>query len=149
DLYDLFEIGRGSLLFYVGDVCGKGPEAAALGGLVRHTLRAGAIRERRPRRRLQLLNAVILNEDPSVRFCTIALGRLQLRPHAARVTLACAGHPYPLLLRADGTVETLQCRGLLIGVFPDFELSERRLELGPGETLLLYTDGVSERRHAG
>jgi hypothetical protein len=131
----------------IGDVCGKGVEAAALTGLTRHTLRATALKESSPARVLSDLNEVLLREDGD-RYCTAALGRVELHDRGANVTMACGGHPLPLVLRAGGRVERLGVPGSLIGVFEDVAIDDRDTELGPGDALILYTDGVLDPRRS-
>ncbi len=149
DFYDLFEMADGAWAIAIGDVCGKGTAAAALTGLFRHTLRAAAVREDMPSRVLALTNDAILDQIDDTRFCTAAFLRLVADEHGAKVEMSCGGHPEPLLLRADGGVETVNCRGTLLGVMPDPRLVDEYLELAPGDSLLLYTDGVTEARSDG
>ena len=149
DFYDVFETADGSWTVVVGDVEGKGPEAAAVTGLARHTIRAAAVRERSPSRILSLLNEVLIRDHEVPRFCTVALGKLTVGGGRASVAVALGGHPSPLLVRADGTVETIEVRGTLLGLFPAPAMPETVVELGPGESLVLYTDGVTEARREG
>jgi serine phosphatase RsbU (regulator of sigma subunit) len=144
DFYDLFETGQGDWVTVVGDVCGKGAEAAALTGLVRHTIRAVAVRVMEPSRVLRQVNRQILRAKAD-RFCTASVARI--RPNGARMqlTVSCAGHPPPLVYRPGRTVESTACEGTLLGVFGDLELVDRSIELDPGDTVVLYTDGVVER----
>jgi serine phosphatase RsbU (regulator of sigma subunit) len=115
-------------------------------GMVRHTIRAAAIRERAPSRVLGTLNAAVARQTSDDRFCTAVAVRL--RPLGDRVNawVAVAGHPPPLLRRADGSLTWLRPTGSLLGVFEDAELSEVELALAPGDVLVLYTDGVTEVR---
>lgn len=146
DFYDAFEIGGGEWTMALGDVCGKGPDAAVLMGMVRHTIRAAAIRERAPSRVLGMVNAAVARQTNDDQFCTAVAARL--RPQGERVTawLAVAGHPSPLLRRTDGSITWVRPTGALLGVFDDPELSDVELTLGPGDVLVLYTDGVTEVR---
>ena len=147
DFYDVFESARNDWAIVIGDVCGKGPEAAALAALVRYTTRAAAVQTRRPRLVLNLVNEVVLRQSEE-QFCTAAY--LRLRPEGAgtRLTISCAGHPLPMLLRAAGEVETVPCRGRVLGPFPDLASVDRVERLDPGDALLLYTDGVTDARSA-
>jgi serine phosphatase RsbU (regulator of sigma subunit) len=129
----------------MGDVCGKGVAAASLTALARYTVRAGAI-EGAPASVLRLLNRAILDSDAGERFCTIAHARLEPSEGRARVTLACGGHPLPLLLRADGTVEEVGLPGTAVGLFPEVQLTEVELTLEAGDALAFYTDGFTEAR---
>lgn len=144
DFYDVFELPDSNWVALMGDVCGKGPEAAALTGLARHTIRAAATRESVPSRALEILNRALLEQRDDHVFCTVAYLRLHPGPDGVRLTVASGGHPLPLVLRADGTVHTAGRPGTLIGIFPDPELHDRVEDLGPGDTIVLFTDGVTE-----
>jgi serine phosphatase RsbU (regulator of sigma subunit) len=146
DFYDVFEVGDSSWSVVVGDVCGKGVEAAALTGMARHTLRGAALRETSPSGALEDLNRVMLREDGE-RFCTVALGRLERREDALELAVACGGHPAPLVVHRDGRVETVGAPGSLLGVFDDVTLQDRSLELGPGDQAVFFTDGLLDPRH--
>jgi PAS domain S-box-containing protein len=145
DFYDVFERARDEWVVVIGDVCGKGPEAAALTGLTRYTLRATVMKEPRPSRALAVLNDVILREGAD-RFCTAALGRLIRRGQRVLLTVSCGGHPRPHVLRRDGVVEPVGRHGTLLGSFPDPSLSEDVVELFPGDAVIFYTDGLVEDR---
>ena len=147
DFYDVFEIGEGEWTVALGDVCGKGPDAAALMGMVRHTIRAAAIRERAPARVLATVNAAVGRQTSDEQFCTAVAARL--RPQGDRRRSpgsSVAGHPPPVVLRSDGSLQWIRGGGALLGVFDDAQLTEEELRLGPGDTLILYTDGVIEER---
>lgn len=149
DFYDFFEAEDGRWSVVIGDVCGKGADAAALTGLARHTIRAASMREPSPAAVLRDLNEVILRNDTVQRFCTVAIARLQRRDDRFTMTAACGGHPAPVVIRADGRVEVGECRGSLIGVMEDVELVDRSVELEPGDAVVFYTDGVTEARVNG
>jgi serine phosphatase RsbU (regulator of sigma subunit) len=149
DFYDLFDTGDGAWGIVVGDVCGKGPEAAAVTGQARYTLRAAAVRQRRPSRILQTLNEALCQQRSDSRFCTVAYLRMRRTPEGARLTVSCGGHPPPLVLRADGTVEKVGRPGTLLGVFPDPDLSDQLAELSSGDSVVLYTDGLIGARSGG
>jgi len=149
DFYDVFPSGESSWAAVIGDVCGKGPEAAAVTGLARHTIRAAAILERRPSSVLATLNDAVVQQRSDHLFCTICYVRLKVNPTTIRATVCCAGHPLPILLRADGKVESAGVPGTLLGIFPDPELVDRVVDLAPGDTLVLYTDGVVEEQMDG
>jgi serine phosphatase RsbU (regulator of sigma subunit) len=145
DFYDLFDSGPGDWSIVVGDVCGKGAEAAALTALARYTLRATAHTQTTPSEALQALNDAVLRQRGDGRFITVAYARLS--HHAAdgaRLTLSIGGHPSPVILRADGRAEVVGRPGTLLGVVDDPELADETVELGPGDTIFLYTDGVTE-----
>jgi sigma-B regulation protein RsbU (phosphoserine phosphatase) len=146
DFYDVFELADGRWALTLGDVCGKGPEAAALTALARYTLRAAAMRTGSPGAVLHVLNEAIQRQHPDS-FCTVAC--LVLDPERRRATLASGGHPDVLLVDAAGTVVELDARGPLIGPLPDWRGPERALDLEPGDALVLYSDGVTEARHDG
>lgn len=146
DFYDVFDSGDGNWAAVVGDVCGKGPEAAAVMGLARNTLRALARFERRPSRLLEELNRSLIEQSVEERFCTVCHLRLRPGPDHVRVTLCAAGHPLPLLLRRDGSLSSVGEPGQLLGVFPDVSLVDCVVDLGRGDTLLIYTDGATEQR---
>jgi hypothetical protein len=149
DFYDIFP-ARDDWAAVIGDVCGKGPEAASVTALARHTLRAAAAFEHRPSRVLSLLHRALRDQRGDGRFCTVAYAHLEVVPRGVRMTLACGGHPLPLVVRADGTVEPVGELGTLLGADLDTEpeLNEVTVELGEGDALVLYTDGVTEVRRS-
>jgi PAS domain S-box-containing protein len=149
DFYDAFATGDGSWAVLIGDVCGKGPEAAVVTALARYTLRAVAMQSTKPSSVLATLNEAVRQQRSDRTFCTVCYARLRVREEGARLTLCCAGHPLPILLRADGTVEEAGTPGTLLGIFAEPELSDRAVDLGRGDTLVLYTDGVIEERAPG
>jgi serine phosphatase RsbU (regulator of sigma subunit) len=130
-------------------VCGKGPDAAAVTALARYTLRAAAMRDHHPSRSLRVLNEALLRQREDRRFCTVAYAYLEPNGHGAEVGLASGGHPLPLILRADGTVEPLGVFGTLLGVVPDPDFEERSERLSPGDAIVFYTDGVTDARVPG
>ncbi|WP_171112868.1 MULTISPECIES: SpoIIE family protein phosphatase [unclassified Streptomyces] len=147
DFYDLFPIRDGAYGFAIGDVCGTGPNAAAVTGLARHALRLLAREGLSGPAVLQRLNSAILDEGARSRFLTLLYG--ELRPQedgSAELKVVCAGHPLPLRLRQDGTVETAAEPQPLLGVLEDLDLYEQTVTLDPGDVLLCVTDGVTERR---
>lgn len=146
DFYDAFQTSDDVWSFVIGDVAGKGVQGATLTSLVRHTIRAAAMHERDARRILAMLGAAIARERSDESFCTVAYTRLELTPAVARLSVACGGHPLPLLLRADGALEYIGTPGMLLGPFEDPDVTEETVEVRPGDTLVLYTDGVVESR---
>ncbi|WP_184574849.1 SpoIIE family protein phosphatase [Streptomyces zagrosensis] len=147
DFYDLFPIRDGAYGFAIGDVCGTGPEAAAVTGLARHALRLLAREGFSGPAVLERLNAAILDEGARSRFLTLLYGELWPQPDGSAVLkVVCAGHPLPLRLRQDGTVEAAAEPQPLLGVMDDLELYEQTVTLAPGDVLLCVTDGVTERR---
>ncbi|MFF3964177.1 PP2C family protein-serine/threonine phosphatase [Streptomyces griseorubiginosus] len=152
DFYDVFAIDGKRFGFFLGDVCGKGPQAAALTSLTRYTLRAAALHDPDPVSALTTLNRVLHERytgsgDP--RYCTAVYGTLEPDPGTGRlaVHLASGGHPPAVVLRADGTADFLPTPGgLLVGILPTARFTTATTVLGPGDTLLLYTDGLTEAR---
>ncbi|MFH8716989.1 SpoIIE family protein phosphatase [Streptomyces zaomyceticus] len=147
DFYDLFPIRDGAYGFAIGDVCGTGPEAAAVTGLARHALRLLAREGFGGPAVLERLNAAILDEGARSRFLTLLYG--EMRPQedgSAILKIVCAGHPLPLRLRPDGSVSSAAEPQPLLGVMEDLELYEETITLDPGDVLLCVTDGVTERR---
>jgi PAS domain S-box-containing protein len=150
DFYDCFSMSSGRWLVAVGDVAGKGTAAAVLTGLARHTLRAIAWREQRPEEMLRFLNEALLRQASENAFCTIGCATLERAPDGGfAACLAAGGHPFPLLVRAGGHVEEVVVRGTLLGVESVPVLEPARLLLAPGDTLVLYTDGVVDARAFG
>ncbi|MGW5674856.1 SpoIIE family protein phosphatase [Streptomyces sp. NPDC003860] len=147
DFYDVFPIRDGAYGFAIGDVCGTGPEAAAVTGLARHALRLLAREGFGGPAVLERLNAAILDEGARSRFLTLLYGELWPQEDgSAHLKVVCAGHPLPLLLRPDGSVESAAESQPLLGVMEDLELFEQMVTLDPGDVLLCVTDGVTERR---
>ena len=146
DFYDVFRVGQGRWGVVIGDVSGKGVNAASLTSLARYTVRAAALREPTPSAVLRLLNQTILDQDTEDRFCTVATLHVSPFPDGARVTIALGGHPQPFLLRADGRIAPFGVPGTLMGLLPDADLVDDSVDLGPGDTLVLYTDGITEPR---
>ncbi|WP_371100136.1 PP2C family protein-serine/threonine phosphatase [Streptomyces sp. PU_AKi4] len=152
DFYDLFPLDGKRWAFFLGDVCGKGPEAASLTSLTRYTLRAAALHDPEPAAALTTLNAVLHERyaaggDP--RYCTCIFGTIEPDPGTgeATVRLASGGHPPALVLRTDGRADFLPTPGgLLVGVLPTAPTGTVQTTLAPGETILLYTDGLTEAR---
>ncbi len=151
DFYDVFPIDGTRSGFFLGDVCGKGPQAAALTSLTRYTLRAAALHDADPVSALGTLNKVLherySGRDP--RYCTAIFGTLEPDATTGQVAvrLASGGHPPALVLRGDGTADFLPTPGgLLVGVLPTAHFTTATTVLGPGDTLLLYTDGLTEAR---
>ncbi|MFF5506156.1 PP2C family protein-serine/threonine phosphatase [Streptomyces roseolus] len=152
DFYDVFPVDGKRFAFFLGDVCGKGPQAAAVTSLTRYTLRAAALHDPDPVSALGTLNRVLHERyaaggDP--RYCTAIFGTLEPDPTTGQVvvSLASGGHPPALVLRADGTAEYLPTPGgLLVGILPSAPFTTATTTLAPGDTLLLYTDGLTEAR---
>jgi sigma-B regulation protein RsbU (phosphoserine phosphatase) len=149
DFYDLFPLAAGRWGFFLGDVCGKGLAAAATTSAARHTLRTALAYDPEPTGALAHLNTVLFQDhrSRSHRHCTVILGILTPSPTGYSVTIAGGGHPAPMLLRADGTLEPQPTTGgTIIGGLPTPRIVTRTFPLLPGDTLLLYSDGLLEAR---
>ena len=144
DFYDCFPTGDGEWALVIGDVCGKGAEAATLTALARYTIRAAAQHTPRPRAVLSELNEALLRAQLGYRFCTVLYASLTPRDGSVSARVATGGHPLPLVVRAGGAVEIAGSPGTLLGILDDPEISESHVELGPGDALVLVTDGVTE-----
>lgn len=142
DFYDAFTAPDGRHVLVLGDVCGKGPDAAAITGLVRHTLWTAAQHTSDPTHVLDLVNTALRRQNTP--FCTLVYVVIDPSDTAPRLQIASAGHPAPLLRRADGGTAPLETRGALLGVLdtPRHPVTEVTLETG--DTLVLYTDGFTE-----
>jgi serine phosphatase RsbU (regulator of sigma subunit) len=147
DFYDVFKAGDGWAIA-VGDVCGKGQDAAAMTAAARHAIRALAHVHKTPADVLAAANEVLVAEDYDDRFVTTSLAFLRQRGRRVHVQLGSCGHPGPAVVRADGRVEILEGDGLPLGLFPDAEPGRLELELHKGDVLFFYTDGVTEARSA-
>ena len=155
DFYDVLQTGDDEFILLIGDVQGKGVEAAAVTGLARHTVRACAQTERDPALLLQQLNRMIIRNILesgrhkerawSARLCTAAIVRMVRVGGQWSATVSSAGHPLPLLRRADRSVVGLGQPGLVLGVHDDARYADSIVKLDPASVLVLYTDGVSDR----
>jgi len=147
DFYDVFQASPGRWVAVIGDVCGKGPESASLTALARYTLRAVGREATGPSAALLALNEAILEQRSDHRFMTAVLVQLDVRGPDDGVALSNGGHPPPLLVRAGGDVEEVIGEGgMLLGIYSDPELVDQRLEMRLGDSLVLFTDGLAERR---
>ena len=142
DFYDVFLAGDGRWGLAVGDVVGKGPRAAALTALARYTLRAASIREQLPSQVLASLNDAVRRQDETGAVCTAIYATLDTNGPTPTMTVSSGGHPLPLVLRSDGSVEEIGEPGMLLGVDAVMSLGNYSTELAPGETVLFYTDGL-------
>jgi PAS domain S-box-containing protein len=150
DFYDVFPTGEHTWGVVVGDVLGKGAGAAAMIGLARHTLRAVAIREPDPVNILSTLNEALYRESAQESFCTAAYLAFDVTDDRVEVEVTCAGHPLPLVLRADGELESVGRAGTLLGAVPRLSLAPRRITLAAGDALVVFTDGIVEAKsHEG
>jgi serine phosphatase RsbU (regulator of sigma subunit)/PAS domain-containing protein len=145
DFYDVFARSPTEWALVVGDVSGKGAEAAAITALARYTLRAAALEAGPPSVALQRLNQAMLAHDDSSQFATVVLAYAAAGADGGMdVRLALGGHPPPLVLRADGAVEAPGAFGTILGATPDAVLTDVEVRLAAGDVLVLYTDGVTE-----
>jgi PAS domain-containing protein len=145
DFYDVFPV-QGGWAITVGDVCGKGQEAAAMTAAARHAIRVLAHWNPDPVDVLARVNEVMLAGDYEDRFVTAKLAYLRWDGGRLHVTLASAGHPGPALVRPDGRVDVLSGGGLPLGLFPDADPHAEELELGEDDLLFFYSDGVTDAR---
>ncbi|MGN6635156.1 MAG: PP2C family protein-serine/threonine phosphatase [Oryzihumus sp.] len=149
DYYDVFRTSPDRWWVVLGDVCGKGAAAAALSAAVRHSLHAIAPDTDDPAVVLRRLNDLLLGEDWDGRFTTLLLLTFEdgcRREGPLEVSMASGGHPAPMMRTADGTVCSIPCPGTLVGAVRELSVATVRLNLAQGDTLVLYTDGVTEAR---
>ena len=150
DFYDVFPSAGSSWIVVLGDVAGKGADAAALTALARYTVRAAAVADSSPRHALAGIDAAMARDAElqrsGERFMTAVSACLDLDADPPALLVGCAGHPPPVVLRAGGTIEVLERTGRALGIGGPPEVGEQRLELAPGDAIALYTDGVT---HAG
>jgi PAS domain S-box-containing protein len=151
DFYDVFPLDEHRFLAVLGDVRGRGVEAATLAALCRHAIRSAAITLGGPEAILQHLNEVVLRQVPDgsdePRFCTALVAVVdQEGDGRVAVTLAVGGHPLPFLCDRSGDIRPVGTPGSLIGALPEVAVTEERFRVAPGQTLICYTDGMTERR---
>jgi len=147
DFYDVFPTGDGWAIA-IGDVCGKGQDAAAMTAAARHSIRALSHVHDAPADVLTAANQVLLAGDYGERFVTASLAFLRQRGRRVQVRLGGCGHPGPAVVRADGRVEILEADGMPLGLFGDLQAGRAEVELRAGDLLFFYTDGVTEARSA-
>lgn len=148
DFYDVFPLAGGEWGVVLGDVSGKGAEAAAVTALIRYTLRTLATQARSPREVLRAVNAALLRQTADERYCTLVYLVVRACDGRGRrcVTVCLGGHPQPFLVRAGGAVQPVGALGTALGLIPDADLHEVDVDLGPGDLLCLFTDGLVEAR---
>jgi PAS domain S-box-containing protein len=144
DFYDLFDTGSERWAAVIGDVCGKGPEAAAVTALARYTLRATAMTDNVPSSILATLNEAMLRQRTDKRFSTVLYACLDRRGDGTCLRFSSGGHPLPLLLRANGDSCEVGTPGTLLGIVSDPDLHDATVDLKPGDAVVLYTDGVTD-----
>ncbi|MGH2760810.1 MAG: SpoIIE family protein phosphatase [Actinomycetota bacterium] len=142
DFYDVFAAGPRSWGLVLGDVSGKGVEAATVTSLARHTLRTATMATQQPSQILSMLNAALLEQTDPDAFCTAVYALVEPRFGHVNVTISSGGHPLPYVVRSDGNLEPLACEGTLLGVVADPELQDVSVELDFGDKLIVYTDGI-------
>ncbi|MFN2607299.1 MAG: SpoIIE family protein phosphatase [Acidimicrobiales bacterium] len=150
DFYDVFRLGANDWGLALGDVCGKGAAAASLTALARWTIRAAAVHNFLPSAVLADLNTLLAADadpDDDHHFCTAVFARVELDTCGAWVTLASAGHPRPVVVRRAGWIDIRGQVGLPLGMFPDAAPADDRVGLGPGDALVVFSDGISEARN--
>jgi serine phosphatase RsbU (regulator of sigma subunit) len=148
DFYDVLP-REGGVDLVIGDVTGKGARAAALTSLVRHTVRTAARYEATPTRVLDVVNRTLLAERADRgRYCTVAMCRIEF-DGGMRATICCAGHPMPMLMRGSGSIEHVGRPGSVLGWVDDPKLLDVDFAIEPRESLVLFTDGVTEARTTG
>ena len=143
DFYDVFQIDDDHWAVVIGDVCGTGPSAAALTGLARHTIRASAWHGADHEQVLWNVNHAVLQSGQET-FCTALYGTLTRSTSGYMLQIASGGHPLAILRRAAGGTETIGEPGTLLGAFADAQSVSTSVALAPGDTLLLYTDGITD-----
>jgi serine phosphatase RsbU (regulator of sigma subunit) len=146
DFYDLFHVRGPWWCTVMGDVCGKGTEAAKVTALARYTLRAEATQHLSPAAVLTQLNRALLDQRDEERFLTAVYATFRTTPAGLAGRLCTAGHPPPLIRRADGRVREAGRPGSLLGFLPGVSLVDARFRLSAGDVLLLYTDGATDAR---
>ena len=147
DVFDYTVLPDGRLAVVVGDVTGKGIDAAADMAMTKFVFRSLAREHPEPSELMRIANQVVLDEVEEGKFVTMLY--LTLDPTTGELACAGAGHPEPRLVRPDGSVEELEARGLALGIAPDQHYPESRATLEPGASVVLYTDGVVESRVGG
>ncbi|KUH68262.1 histidine kinase [Mycolicibacterium novocastrense] len=147
DFYDLFPLSRSTWGFFLGDVAGKGVDAAVVAGLARYVLRSAAVADHDPVKALHVLNSVLMQdvEIGGNRLCTVIDGNLTMSGDGFDVEVASGGHPPPLLLSADGSAHYADTvGGHAAGITDDARFVAHKFHLAPGDTMVLYTDGLTE-----
>jgi serine phosphatase RsbU (regulator of sigma subunit) len=146
DFYDVFTAPDGRLIATIGDICGNGPIAASRTALVRHSTRAFGRLLPAADQAVAAVNTALLEETRDGRFCTLAYATFGLDTGPVQMDLTLAGHPQPVLRRADGHVQAVGANGVVLGITRRPRHTVTRHELHPGDTVVFYTDGASERR---
>jgi len=148
DFYDVFPRNDGRWMLVLGDVCGKGAEAASVTALARHTLRAASMLDTSPAAMLELLHRVLRAQEPEGQMCTVCLVLAGSLGEHAELTIALSGHPRPLLVGPGEKASAVGEPGTVLGLVDPITVSEVAVELCRGQTLLLFTDGIPEAARA-
>jgi serine phosphatase RsbU (regulator of sigma subunit) len=142
DFFDVLELDDELSVLFMGDVEGKGVGAAAAVGLARHTLRATVALDREPGIVLNQLNSALISQ-PDPRMCTLAYVVFERRGRGFSASVTLAGHPPPVVVRSDGAREEIGTPCPPAGISAHLEPVPEMLDLHPGDTLIVYTDGLS------
>jgi serine phosphatase RsbU (regulator of sigma subunit) len=145
DFYDTYP-ALGGWGLSIGDVCGRGQDAAAVTAIARHAIRVLAHWDSDPAGVLRHANEILMEEEFGGRFVTASVGHLRWRDGVLHVVVGSAGHPWPILVRADGRTQVLQGGGLPLGIFPDAEPATQEIDLDPGDLLFFFSDGLTSAR---
>lgn len=143
DFYDVFSLGPDTTAVVIGDVCGTGPDPAAVTGIARHTIRAAAKHGQPHRSVLDWVNLAVRESGRGL-FCTACYATLETDACGLRLVSTVGGHPLPVVVRGDGSTETVGEPGTLLGVLPELRTAVATTCLRPGDTVLLYTDGITD-----
>jgi sigma-B regulation protein RsbU (phosphoserine phosphatase) len=145
DFYDVFEVSPDDWCVVIGDVCGKGVDAAVVTSLARYTVRAAAVHQSEPSDAVATVNEVLAHHETD-RFCTLVILRLRHHDGKWTATVSCGGHPLPLLVRPGAPPRTFGEPGPLAGVFAAPRFTDATIDLRPGDVIVAYTDGITEAR---
>jgi serine phosphatase RsbU (regulator of sigma subunit) len=149
DFFDVWRVSGDEFGAAIGDVCGKGPSAAAVTALARHTIRTASILQKSPADVLRVCNDAVRRRVGSGRFCTALVINGRPHPDGFEITVACGGHQPPLLIHSSGEYEEVGRPGTLLGIWREIDVSEASAVIRPGESLVLWTDGIPDRRGPG
>ena len=149
DFLDVFDLGQDTWGFVLGDVSGKGAEAATVSAATRYTLRALAAADAVPSETVRKVNTSLLGHTDLERHCTLVYGQVCPDPEGVTVVFTLAGHHPPVVLRATGAAEEVGALGTALALFDDPELHDTTVHLGPGDLLCVFTDGLVEARREG
>jgi serine phosphatase RsbU (regulator of sigma subunit) len=146
DFFDVWRVNPERFGAAIGDVCGKGPVAAAVTALARHTTRTASMLDQSPADTLRVVNDAVRRRTSAGQFCTALAVAGQPHPEGVEITVACGGHAPPIVVRASGAYETVGRSGTLLGIWDEIDVGECRVVLHTGDSLVLWTDGITDRR---